>query len=239
MGMDGTERKGVKKMNELVKIVGKEVFTDSMVIAQGTGNQHHAVRELIKRYKTDIEDFGTLLILNEKSTGGRPLELFQLNEEQATFVITLLKNSKKVVVFKKELVRQFYIMRNLLQEHNSLHWQNTRLESKSSRLRETDKIKEFIQYAKKHGSQHADTYYITFSKLANKAVGISSKQREKASINQLNNLILIENIINRVIQIGIEEKVNYKSIYQACKERIEQFREITYLNVQIKENALN
>lgn len=38
-------------MNQLVKIVKNNIFTDSLVIAQGTGNQHHAVRELIKNIK--------------------------------------------------------------------------------------------------------------------------------------------------------------------------------------------
>ncbi|ODM03172.1 Rha family transcriptional regulator [Eisenbergiella tayi] len=117
-------------MNDLVKLKGNDIFTDSLVIAQGTGNQHHAVRELIKKYKDDIEDFGTLLISNEESTGGRPIELFLMNEEQATFLMTLLKNSKKVVAFKKELVRQFYEMRRILLERQSPHWQATRLESK-------------------------------------------------------------------------------------------------------------
>ena len=66
------------------------------------------------KFKSDIEEFGTLSILNEESTGGRPMEVFLLNEEQATFVITLLRNSKVVVKFKKELVRQFYAMRRFL-----------------------------------------------------------------------------------------------------------------------------
>lgn len=216
-------------MNQLVKIVKNNIFTDSLVIAQGTGNQHHAVRELIKKHKTDIEDFGTLLISNEKSTGGRPLELFQLNEEQATFIITLLKNSKQVVAFKKELVRQFYIMRQFLIEKQSQQWQQTRLESKNTRRLEAEEIKQLVQYAKAQGSENAEKYYITLSKLANKTVGISGAERERASINQLNTLILVENIINHRIQEGIKQGLHYKEIYRSCKERLKQFKEIAYL----------
>lgn len=62
--------------NTLVVLSGNEAFTDSMIIARGTENEHHAVRELIKKYREDIEDFGTLLISNEESTGGRPAEIF-------------------------------------------------------------------------------------------------------------------------------------------------------------------
>lgn len=212
----------------MVKIVKDNIFTDSLVIAQGTGNQHHAVRKLIKKYKTDIEDFGTLLISNEKSIGGRLLELFQLNEEQTTF-ITLLKNSRQVVAFKKELVGQFYIMRQLFIEKQSQQWQQTRLESKNTRKLEAEEIKQLVQYAKVQGSENAEKYYITLLKLANKTDGISSTKRERANINQLNTLILVENIINHRIQEGIKQGLHYKEIYQSCKERLKQFKEIAYL----------
>lgn len=212
----------------MVKIVKDNIFTNSLVIAQGTGNQHHAVRKLIKKYKTDIEDFGTLLISNEKSIGGRLLELFQLNEEQTTF-ITLLKNSRQVVAFKKELVGQFYIMRQLFIEKQSQQWQQTRLESKNTRKLEAEEIKQLVQYAKVQGSENAEKYYITLLKLANKTDGISSTKRERANINQLNTLILVENIINHRIQEGIKQGLHYKEIYQSCKERLKQFKEIAYL----------
>lgn len=65
--------------------------------------------------------------------------------------------------------------------------------------------------------------------MANKTVGISSKEREAATINQLNTLILVENIINHIIQEGIRQELPYKKIYQTCKQRLEQFQEITFL----------
>lgn len=216
-------------MNDLVKLKGNDIFTDSLVIAQGTGNQHHAVRELIKKYKDDIEDFGTLLISNEESTGGRPIELFLMNEEQATFLMTLLKNSKKVVAFKKELVRQFYEMRRILLERQSPHWQATRLESKTNRRMETDEIKALVEYAKTNGSKNADKYYVNFTKLANKVVGIPPDSRDAITASQLNNLILIEHIIGEIIKAGIRQGSYYKDIYQACKKQLEQFTVVAFL----------
>lgn len=47
---------------------------------------------------------------------GRNATGYILNEQQATFLLTLLKNTPVVVAFKKELVRQFYVMRSLLLE---------------------------------------------------------------------------------------------------------------------------
>ena len=46
--------------------------------------------------------------------GVQKAKICRLNEEQATFVISMMKNTKNVVAFKKELVRQFYEMKRLI-----------------------------------------------------------------------------------------------------------------------------
>ncbi len=213
-------------MYELVELRGNDVFTNSKIIAAGTNNEHHAVRELIKKYKADIEDFGTLLISNEESTGGRPMELFLLNEEQATFVITLLRNSKIVVKFKKELVRQFYAMRRFLLERQSHQWNDTRITNKENRLKETDVIKALVEYAKEQGSTHSDKLYITYTKLAKTVIG---GKRDELTVTDLNNLTLVESIILQTIRIDMSMNMHYKEIYKDCKDRIERFKDIAYL----------
>lgn len=213
-------------MYDLVEVREEDIFTNSKVIADGTGNQHHAVREIIKKYKSDIEEFGTLSILNEESTGGRPMEVFLLNEEQATFVITLLRNSKVVVKFKKELVRQFYAMRRFLIEKQSKLWNDTRLANKENRLKETDVIKLLAKHAKDQGSTHSDKLYLTYTKLANSIVG---GRRDDMTASELNTLTLVESIIKQTIEIDMLMGMHYKDIYKDCKERIAQFAEVTYL----------
>lgn len=97
-----------------------------------------------------------------------------------------------------------------------------------------DSIKEFVAYAKWQGSQHADRYYYHLTSLANKAAGIT-EGRDKAGIQQLNSLTLIEHIIKEVIREGMVEGEYYKDIYTGCKERIRQFKEISFLSS--KKNA--
>ena len=55
------------------------------------------------------------------------------------------------------------------------------------------------------------------------------KKRDEATVSQLNNLSLIENIILNCIQNGIIAEKNYKAIYQDCKRRLEMFKDIAYL----------
>ncbi len=219
-------------MDKLILLKNNDVFTTSFVIAEGTNVKHKNIKELIAKYENDLKDFGKVRVLNatlDTKGGIQQTSCYLLNEQQATFLMTLLRNNKIVVTFKKELVRQFYQMRQILLEKQTLLWQSTRIESKTNRLKETNEIKMLVAYAKENGSKNADKYYITFSNLTNKAVGLSSKQRSIASTSQLNNLILMENIISHVIKEGLENQLSYKTIYQSCKEKIQQFKSITYL----------
>jgi phage regulator Rha-like protein len=218
-------------MYELVELRREEIFTNSKVIAEGTGNKHEAVQAIISKYTSDIEDFGALrfemrVLKHENYRGSTREKIYYLNEEQATFVITLLRNSKTVVKFKKELVRQFYAMRRFLLERQSNQWQDTRISNKQNRIKETDVIKKLVEYAKEQGSKHSDKLYITYTKLAKTVV---NGKRDMVNIDDLNNLTLVERIILQTIEIDMSMDKHYKEIYKDCKDRIEQFKDIAYL----------
>lgn len=215
-------------MYELVELKGNDVFTNSKVIADGTNNQHESVVAIIRKYEKDILDFGNIDFSDLKSgKRGQPERVYYLNEEQATFVITLLRNSKIVVKFKKELVRQFYAMRRFILEKQSKLWGETRIANKENRLKETDVIKLLVDYAKEQGSTHSDKLYVTYTKLAKSVIG---GNRDNITVSDLNNLTLVESIILQTIRIDMSMGMNYKDIYRDCKNRIEQFADITYLS---------
>ncbi|CAK1223968.1 Phage regulatory protein Rha (pRha) [Fructobacillus tropaeoli] len=94
-----------------------EPYTTAEVIAEHTGNLYRSVSNLIRDNKNDLEEFGVLHFENAKpltgTVGGRPKKVYRLNEQQATFLITLLDNTPQVKDFKKALVKAFY---NLKQE---------------------------------------------------------------------------------------------------------------------------
>ena len=188
-------------MYELVELKGNDVFTNSKVIADGTNNQHESVVAIIRKYEKDILDFGNIDFSDLKSgKRGQPERVYYLNEEQATFVITLLRNSKIVVKFKKELVRQFYAMRRFILEKQSKLWGETRIANKENRLKETDVIKLLVDYAKEQGSTHSDKLYVTYTKLAKSVIG---GNRDNITVSDLNNLTLVESIILQTIRIDM------------------------------------
>jgi phage regulator Rha-like protein len=208
------------KMNDLVFIKRNDAFTSSKVIADGTGVAHRKLKETIKKHRKNIEEFGKLSAPYEaESSGGRREQIYVLNEPQAAFLITLLKNKEKVVSFKAELVKQFYQMRRLLAEKQTAEWIETRKQGMLIRKSETNVIQKLVEYAKEQGSTHAEMLYMTYSKLANKMAGITN--REQATILQLNDLSTMERVIAGVALDGMEAGIHYKDIYKQSKERLE------------------
>jgi phage regulator Rha-like protein len=217
-------------MNKLVYLKADEAFTDSLVIANGTDNQHSTITKTIKRYRKDFENFGALRFsdsVSKNPKGGRPSRIYILNEQQATLLVTYLGNSDVVRKFKVELVRQFFEMRKFIAERHTEAWIETRKQGKITRRAETDVIRDLVVYAKEQGSTHADMLYLTYSKLANSLCGIHG--RDRATVRQLNNLSIFENLILEMIRSGIEAGLGYKAIYQVCKDRCIQAKQIAMI----------
>ena len=169
-------------MNDLVQIRRNDVYTTSLVIAEGTNILHRTLKRTIRNHESFLEAFGLLETYLTESSGGRPEEFYLLNEQQATFLITLLKNTETVVAFKLELVRQFYAMRKFILEKQSEEWKSQRSDGKVIRREETDVIRQLVEYAKRQGSQNADRLYITYSTLAQKTAGMGGDYAYMAGI---------------------------------------------------------
>ena len=78
-----------------------EPYTTSEIIAEGTGIEHRKLRDTIRKYKTELETFGVSASYQAETPsnqeGGRKVIGYILNEQQATFLLTLLKNTPVVV----------------------------------------------------------------------------------------------------------------------------------------------
>ena len=215
-------------MEELVYLKRDDAFTDSMIIAEGTGNQHESVVRILTKHRKDFEDFGKLEFADLKSgKRGRPTKVYLLSEEQATLLVTYLDNTEVVRQFKKTLVHQFFVMRKFLAEKQTTVWLEARQQGMITRKAETDVIKELVEYAKAQGSTHADMLYMTYSKLANTLCGI--KSRDQATSSQLHDLSIFENLILSMIRSGIEANMDYKQIYKECKARCNAAQQIAMI----------
>ncbi|MTB56354.1 Rha family transcriptional regulator [Streptococcus uberis] len=100
---------------ELVYIDGKkEPYTLSSIIAECAGISHHAIQEHIRKHKARLEHFGKLAFKMRPLPSGQRTKDYILNEQQATLLITFLKNTDQVANFKENLVKAFFEMREEL-----------------------------------------------------------------------------------------------------------------------------
>lgn len=93
----------------------KEPYTTSEIIAECAEVKHDTVQSLIRNHQEDFESYGIIGFEIRKLDGrGRPMKIYRLNEQQATLLITYLKNTEPVRQFKMNLVKAFFEMREEL-----------------------------------------------------------------------------------------------------------------------------
>ena len=100
---------------ELVYMDGKkELYTTSAIIAECAGIKHHAIQEHIRKQIGRLEQFGKVSFKMRPLQSGQQAKDYILNEQQATLLITFLKNTEQVANFKTNLVKAFFEMRDEL-----------------------------------------------------------------------------------------------------------------------------
>ncbi len=201
-----------------------EPFTTSDIIADGAKVKHHAVQQLISKHETDFKEFGVIAFEMRKphpgSKGGRPETIYRLNEEQATLLMTYLKNTEQVRAFKKELVRQFYAMRREL-----LKRQVNRAKMLPTRRDMTDAIRDCIP-----DSPHKAMWYKHYTDLAyrsafGKTAAQIRKERGATSKAVAADYLTSEEMeaverVSRQIGVLVEMRLDYQTIKEivlGCK----------------------
>lgn len=161
-------------MNEMVYLAPntEEPFTTSEVIAECAGVKRHTIQVLIQQHEKDFREFGRVsfeMIPLQTRGGQQMVKVYHLNEQQATLLLTFLRNTPVVIEFKKELVRQFYKMREEL-----LNVKNIKAERKPLRTSMTDAIEALPD------SPHKQFKYGQYTDLAyTAALGKTARQIRK------------------------------------------------------------
>ncbi|WP_288399074.1 Rha family transcriptional regulator [uncultured Acinetobacter sp.] len=125
--------------NPIVKLVDVQKgqpTTTTLQIALGLRLTHKSVIQLLRTYLPDIQEFGKVRFESSYDSNGLSNSAFEmpnsgleirnsnqgrhtryaiLNEQQAYFLMTLMRNNPRVISFKKALVRAFFEARTLLQ----------------------------------------------------------------------------------------------------------------------------
>lgn len=217
-----------------VELCDGEARTGSFLLAQGLERDHKAVRDLIEKYRVDFEEFNILKTRKLRSTGGRAANEYLLDEDQFMFLGTLLRNSKKVVSFKKAIVLQFKKARLELEKfHHHQQLPEYKVARKAGiivRRQTTDVMQKFVEYAESQGSENAERYYSNITRMLNSLLFIVNGKfknvRNMLSVQQLMTTSSAEQIIDRGLLDGMSRKRYYKDIYKDVRARVETFAEL-------------
>ena len=169
-----------------------------------------------------------------KVKAGRPVKYAWLNEKQATFLITLMKNSDVVVDFKERLTDDYYrlkeAIRSISNNQENSEWLEKRERGKASRLEETNAIKVYVDYAKSQGSQNAGKYYMVISKMEKKALFFLEQKfpnlRNALEEHQIETIASADRIVARQLMQCVDEGRPYKEGYVMARKAIESFAEL-------------
>ncbi|HEL2650870.1 TPA: Rha family transcriptional regulator [Streptococcus suis] len=102
---------------ELVYMDGrKEPYTLSSIVAECAEVQHHTVTRIIRKNLERFERFGKVGFKIQAMESGQQSKDYILNEQQATLLITFLKNTEQVANFKENLVKAFFEMHDEVAE---------------------------------------------------------------------------------------------------------------------------
>jgi phage regulator Rha-like protein len=197
----------MSKKKQLVTRIGKIDATTSLVVADGVGLSHATIIKVIRRYENDFREFGFFgfEIQKKRGTQGLKTEIAVLNEDQATYLITLLRNNEIVRAFKIRLVKAFRAATNRLKaiEHQAPDWQESRKVVSILQRSMTDKLMTARALAGK--PTHAHHYLNENLLLTFALVGKAKPPIERSSLDTegLKRLAQVEDLNGSLILSGL------------------------------------
>jgi phage regulator Rha-like protein len=183
---------------------GDVLYVDSRLIAERLGVEHDNFLQTVQSYQTQIEQvFGILLFETGKIKGrGRPSRHALLTEDQATFVMTLSRNTPEVVQCKIDLVHSFSNAKKLLKQFNpvsDVDRVGMRLEVKDrARLELTDQVKVYLEEIRRYDDRnYRGMFFVRVHDAINLAVTNETAVQMKARLGAMLNKKVLESDLIR------------------------------------------
>ena len=196
---------------ELVYLDGKkEPYTLSSIVADCADVKHRHLKILLNKHKEDFEQFGKVTFKISPSEAGQMVRDYILNEQQATLLITYLRNTKPVRAFKKALVKAFFEMRDEVAE-----FRLQRAIEKPRRKTLTEAIKCW-ENAPKHAYSSMTNLLLKGATGRNKA----QLMRERDSQNGIDSLTSAELIAYQRLEEMAIALINLNRSYSEIKELV-------------------
>lgn len=209
-------------MEDLVFLKNEQALTDSLMVAEMFDKRHdhvlRAIDNLIESFPKNEERSRLFIVSRRKADDGQFHRMYYMNRDGFSLLVMGF-TGKKALQWKLKYIEAFNAMEKIITEKQTAAWIETRKQGMLIRKDETSVIQKLVEYAKEQGSEHSNMLYVTYTKLANKMAGVTS--RETATNAQLNDLSTMERVIAGAVLDGMREGIHYKEIYKRSKERLE------------------
>lgn len=209
------------------------VWTTSLDIAAKFHKKHKNVLQAIENLECS-EQFTRLNFQPSeyKDSTGRNLKMYLMTRSGFS-ILAMGFTGKEAIQWKEKYIHAFDAMEQAVLRRGNEQWQLERKNGIAIRHEQTDIIKRFVDYAISQGSKSADKYYITITKMENKALfilqeglGKPKNLRDMLSSFQISQLIIADRIVAKALNEGMENDMHYKDIYQLARGRIEEFADL-------------
>jgi phage regulator Rha-like protein len=184
-----------------------ETRVDTRLMSMHLGNQHRPVMALIEKYAQSFGAFGEVLFKKTSSldsaTGQR--ERFALlNEDQAFFLLSLSRNSDRVVDLKVKLIKAF---------------------SEARRAADQRQGEYLPTYHQLHDVIHSLTcetsngkfVHMNVNKLVNKAAGVDAGQRAALALPRQSLLIVAQAVAANALRGATDHHAGYERVKQSLQ----------------------
>lgn len=223
-------------MNELVFIQNDQALTTSLKVAEVFEKQHKDVLRAIENLKAQncaVKKF--FYEDSYKVKGNNKTYKMYLMNFNGFSLLVMGFTGEKALQFKLDFIDAFDKMKTalnkLLEKRKTAEWQEARDASRRGWRPLTDAIKKLAELAQEQGSKTEEKFfYMTYAKLMNNMLHIKAGSRDKIEAWQNYELEKFEFMIKCILSDKVPTKEDYKKIYTAAKQALENYCELSFIN---------
>ncbi len=221
-------------MTQLVTTDGRQVLTDTQIIARAIGMKHVEVMRMLQRLLDDLPELRVVpdhtktemfVRLEKRNYRGKDFEAAVMDRD-AFMLLVMRFETQRAYEMQIAFIKAFKEMeRRLLQSESNRRdqaWIASRDSGKIGRKEETDVIKEFVDYATAQGSKSAQFYYKHITMATYRALELlvqrKPKLRDTLNCYELAELLLAERLVTVKLKEYMDKNRHYKDIYETVAD---------------------
>ena len=230
---------------DIVEVKSGEIVCDSSIVAKKFGLKHAEVVRAIVRV---FEDYPDLRVekshpktlekcwTEDRHYRGTDYTAYIMNREFFSLLANRFTN-KKAREWQRRFNTAFYEMEKsllkLAENEKDSQWLKVRTQSKQMRLKQTDVIKDFVEYATNQGSNGAKYYYKHITNATYKALHLiqhkKPKLKDTLDVMELSQLMVAENVAKESIRKHMNAGEHYKTVFVLVKQDLEALAETLFI----------